>query len=1623
MAERISAVERFKKLGEKPAEKPVASSAATTTKPKASALDRFNKFSGDGKNPEAPGYSTWGGRTTSGSAALVTPSSPPPETPSGTKTFAAGPRRSAVEPAKAGVITNAKISTPEKPLVQKVAEKGAGIVMKNVIETVLGGPSFVAMPEEIKRNTFSADEQKITEATKRGFTMGVDQYKRLGSRADSFVGTMLDSRTSSTDRWKTTIDLGSSLIVDAGGAVFNAALEVIGSSPAGSFGKQNLEQAMTFISENAGEAASYGSKYLPISEETRKKLDPSIREFAGALAIMATFGLAGKAGAKISKIDRFADTLGMERVVDEKGEARKVTPVEVQEAFKTASDQVIAEGVDVDAKMDVLKSAEATMTSYAELGPERFDAEVQPQLDQFEAKGEKILEDVRGMAEEGVAQTKADAVEGVLKDPITPATRSALQKFDKDMQFAFEQEVFDMNSKNDPNLAKQAAESAVNYERFADPFDDRPAYFDVQKNTIRLNEATIAKTLDALMQGKVLKIGEGRLVSTIRKIAGESFESLKKRYEQELVRHESAHAKTITPEDAARLETALRSGDKVSAEKIRVDLEERASKYVIESADKLTPEIDRGLDAMIARRQIIDNSRATLDSFKFEATEREGAYQRWRDIVRRNDNYEKMNFDEFEAQMKKSPAYKDKSVKSLFEDGLDRGDAATGVVRFNNLFNQFQKRFAEEKKVRADYKRAKAEQKTLFPEAEKMDKRTRTAVNRAIKAEIREQKLQGKVRGLELAKLRERIRRRLEKEVTQEKFDRMSKQQQESFARKEKRREITALLKRARPDRTKGGQLKGKFTAEKQAILDKVEKMTKMDRNEAVSSVMREVEEWRAKNPDDVYLPEELALNVDISEVSGLKNQSLEQLARTEAFIRSVMKEGADTRADALAARRSLQAETKANTLTNLTGSEKGLSPNTRAVIESGKIKGVKAISAWWDTGMLSEFAKALGPEVEKLSKKTGNLADIEKAHIARKSASVENIGEELYGRDWQREYYQDMRRDVDLGEAVFANGEKGKVRTSRLEAMAIYAGLRDGKFKTNLFDAKGNAWTREIANKVLSVLDSRDKQMIERVVEETYAGQYSRFAEAAETRNGIALGKVENYAGPIRYEMDMAKKPDETPADILMDGIRRRLGVSTAGIQSRTGFTGKMRISIDPIADALNYVRQTEHYIQMADKMGDWDAIVRDGDIARAAITKYGQNFWNGFKAHVEDVRKGGIVREQQIAFNRWLQNRQGDISGALIAKPSVWAGQFSSIAQFRAEAKTGGNFWRGVRNFKETAPLLKKYAPAVEARTLQTAAEYVASFEGKRGPIRRGIESWKKLMSKPLEGADKITTTLGASGIFNDRVEYYSKRGRSLEEARIAAGEDVGEIITRTQSTRSYLGKSNLEKRTGIGQVFTTLRNQPNKIARAGVNAIMDWKDKKISTKEMLNFVYWNNVVQPTMYYTMRYATKGAVAAISATFVGNVLGDEEGAEAITEKANSEGFMGGLAANMMNNATGFLVIGDLINLALENGVRGKNYEFRPSVLQAIGDDFASAAVQFGAGDWDEATVLGIRAMSRMYGIGDPGDVLKTMLTTMSKKNTADKAAEKKTPGGRAKAAATRKANAAKKRQAATAKK
>lgn len=1519
------------------------------------------------------------------------------------------PKEPAPIVSKAVAPTNANlkkttISAPEEKKPSKLAKVAMGV--NNLVKGFVGNlnPAMTFAPDLTKKS--AADTLKDTAiAAKNSIVNAKDAYVRFGTKLKDLATVSYNSKASMADRSAAAIDAAASALADVGGATFQVGLDAAaGYSP--KF-KKMKEAALDKPIQKTSEAVDVGSKKLvqalPVSEQAKQKLEGPVSRLASAGIITLLMHKASKAagvGAGVKKpvvespVKPFTDVLGIKH---DAGSVLKESAVDA--AYKKASENAINRGgskEQIQARLDVVDSAYGVAKSYAQKGEQRFIAEDLPKLQELQPQAEAVLKSIQDGAANTEANSKAATVDSVLRSEATAESRAQLKNFDKDMQFAFEQELLDLNKRNEGVLseaAQKGVEAAL--ERISDAADDRPAHYDVLANTIRLNEPVIRKTIDALWQGKTLKIGEGKLVDVFVKRAGESLEDLKTRYEKALVDHEVAHAKTIDPADAARLQLALKTGDTVTAKRLRTDLEERASRYVVEEARKGIDEaVNKAVDTKIAQIEAKRSIKDKIEALKYPEPVKEDAYKEWKKIVSREKGMERATYDEIQSRVG------EKKANALFEDALSRGDG-NGPMRFDDLINDFQTRFAKEQNVKAEVSRLRDALKQGEGKSPSAFENRR--VNRIISEELRKNTT-GNASDVSKA-----VKDRLESDNALKIYQSLSEKGKLKADRSAMMKSIMKDVRRARPTRTKGGTLKGKMTPADQAIMDNVTKVLQRDRGEVLNEAMQKVIDWRKGNPEKIELPQDIVDLVDVAETAGIRQQSMEQLKATQDYIRTIVQGGIEKNKEKLAAQREKRAKLIENAQEYVSGSKEGLPPETMArLTEDGKVK-TAANTFWWDTSPAFDFAKALGKGTERLMSETINAAAKVRQRVSQVDNVIENVGRRLYGEDFANEFYQKMHEQVDLGKMELKNGKTADIRTTRHQAMGIYAGLKDAKFKENLTSAEGNAWTPEIIKKVTDVLKPEDKEFIDSVVKETYQGQYGRFSQAVMDRNNIQLGKIENYAGSLRYVKNLAKNVDESASDVLVDGLRRKLGLTEKTVKSRTNFIGELRLSDNPVADALQYTKNTEHYIQMGDIVSKWDAIVNDDNLIRSMESKYGKEFVNNLKMHVEDIRAGGITKERQIAGNTAFQRWNGNISGALIANPSVWVGQLSSIAQFRAEAKSSKAFWKGVRNYKELVPLLKEHAPALDARTLESTAELASRFEGRKGKFGRGLDKIKQKLAVPLEKMDAITSTLGSAGIFNDRAEYYKSIGRSTKDAYRLAGQDVAKTITNTQSTRDYLGKSNLEKRSGVGQAITTLRNQPNKVFRAGINAIADYRAGKINRKELASFLAWNNVMQPTLYYSLRYGTKGVMSLLTAGAL-SAIGQSKAAEEVKKKAfegGAKGFAEGLGASIFTNATGAFGVGDVLNLALENGLRGKNYELRPSVVQAVFDDIASVTTQASAGDLDEAALYGIRALSRSYGLGDPGDLIKTTLTTLSAKNKDRKAEEKKTP--EAKAAARQK--------------
>lgn len=1339
--------------------------------------------------------------------------------------------------------------------------------------------------------------------------------------------------------------------------------------------------------------------------------------------LWAVFAGTAKAGSKVKGVRDVRSATDMVKPMHEQlgvdtkttllGQVKKVDDAQLRTSYKNTLDRIAAEGgPDVAVKMDIADTAYRMSKDYNDMGPAGFAAKWDPLFEQAQIAGEQLNAKALEKMDDIEVKTKGQAVAEAIHAPVTNKTLREIRTFDPDMQLAFESELVRMGDEKFPSIQERAAKDGVAVKNIADKLDPRPAHYDIETGELRFNDTAINETMRGLAEGKILRIGEGKQTRVFRMRDGESIGAAKQRLMDTMYDHEVAHIKTITPDDIAQMRAAKSTGDMTKFNEIRKDLEQRAESFRFEKGREISQEQFAALDESLSRTQNLEDVRAEMRDLQYKSKAQEASYQDWRKTrTEPNADYQ-MRFDK-EVALRKKLGEAKSAYRKATPDAI-RGAIERTVAREKGKLSVERAKLGD----KADVKTRKLEVRLLRERilrrlekqnikqnfetkkqaiVEKFNKRGEA--QQIIKDYMIENRVPKAVRGSFIAQLKN-----AKNATDATKVIDSIREQYSKYERKETRGRIMKLMEKTKVERQASGLNKGKFTAEVQRKLDKINKLLKEDRQIMMGAVMKEVDQFWKDNPNAVELPDAIAAKLELAEMSGLKSQTVAQLQNTEASIRGLIEEGKTERQMKMDERRRVDDNFVRN------ANEQSLGRTDKPLETQADIKVMqKAINdsvarGWWNSSQpLGILVRRLGGVVSQLASETVGAVDRAAGRLADAGKNLEAKLQATYGKKWNDTVHKMATEQFDLGDMTDANGNTVRVRTTKMQAMDLYNALLDKDKAAALLDKDGNGYSPAIIDGMLSVLDESDKRMAD-YIRESYAEIYPEMQKVFEEHTGVPLGNVENYSGHARWEGMAERFAEMNPLEsILKDSDNRRLSTSPIAVKTRSGFTGKLKLSDNPFADLMQYRQKVGHYIETAEQAARWRKLVSDSTFRDGILKKYGKEYMDGLDYHVANIERGGADLKKMSRLQRGFYELSQQVSGALIANPRVWMGQLSSLPQFTGETvRLGGSkgaWLRGARKVKANAALLDKYVPTLKARYMDAPAEIVARFGGDRGKFRRGMEKFKKGQGAITEAFDKFTTMRGASGMFESMTEFYQSKGHDLSRAYELAGQDVARMVADTQSTKSFLGKSRLETQTSWLQPMTALQNQPNKIAHSMVQAIADVKTGKLTKAKAAEYLVWTGVIQPAMYYGLRAGTTVAMSSALYAFLKSVGADEE-AEKVKAKAEKkrqeESVAQGVAGAMFSNATGFLVAGDVIMTMQNNLIGGKNYELRPSLSDVAIDDIMGAIEQWNAGDIDEAAALSVRSISRANGIGDPLGLINAYLAAASEKNKTRKAEEKK---------------------------
>lgn len=1244
-------------------------------------------------------------------------------------------------------------------------------------------------------------------------------------------------------------------------------------------------------------------------------------------------------------LNPMAQVLGIELKSTPDGIVKLPSVEDLRKAYKESLYQASSTGGPLaQSKMDTIDTAYKMANDYQTLGANGFNKKWDPIVSRGVQVADAVTEQVRTKLEDFSQNKQAETIREVVEEPATRATRRKLVDLDEAGQLAFESEIVRMNDELNPKHTDDAGKQGYTFERKSDPTDRRPAYYDIEQNKVVFNEDMIRKSLDEIWKDNVIRVGEGKMTTVFRKKPGETFEMMKSRFEDTLLKHEVAHAETITPEDVAQMRAARETGDTAKLEQLRSVLEEKANKWNVERPERIPNDMASEVDSVI--RRVEDKQFGRTQKEKLVVSQ-EVARASKREI----------------RKMNRELSYQDKNLRR--KDVRLLRERITRRLEGQVLKEKFKK---AETVLKDKFNNKKLAQQTVvdFMRSAGVPKEVRAKFLVAIKNAATPEDAAG-------------ILKEVKKAWTE-------------VERKKEVGKIKELLDAVKPERRESGVYAGKMDADTQRKVNQIGKTLEKPRNEINKEIVEKVDKFYAENPNATELSPELSGEIAQLELGGIKGQTLQQLRRTYDEIYSLIQNGKTNRELKLSREARLR-EGMLQTIRNeLTGS-----PNEKIELQPSKqvldkIKGEGWLQTIYnDSGLLSSLARRVSSKMWSLAKDTVQRQSTADLAYVRRQKNFTGKMQEIYGGDWAQKFSEIIGKQEELGMMIDKNGKSVPVRATRGYAMDLYNLLKDQYAAKRLRSENGNALTEDIINKVLGILTPEDKALADHI-SSLYKDDHPGVAKAYADRNGVDLGYVEGYGGPLAFET--AKKPDNAPTfveELIQDSNIRKSGVSPKAIKSRNGYTGRLLVNSNPITKYLTYNRRINHYIEMGDVIKKWDAIISDPTIKSALAEKYGASFTKSLEYQIKNVTRGSLESIADSTAQK-VAGLVSNISQSLIMNPRVVAGQFSAVTNFVAEAHSKKAFLEGVRNRKANIELLKKYAPAVEVRLSKTPSELMATLTSETTAVSRAKQKVQEVLAAPLEKADEVTTLLGASGLFEDRVQFYGKKGFDLEKSRQLAGRDVSEMVVRTQSGRNYLAKSSLENSSGIVSTLTQLRNQPIKTTRGTIDMVKLYKEGRVSKKELGSFLFWNDVIQPLAYYSSR-ATANAAILGTAYVAAKTLGADKAADKFREKLKREraNFVGGNAFAMVDNVVGGVpLIGDVVVAAARNLLFSANQEIRPGVISALTDEVFGMIEQLKTGDLDESALMGLRMYLRSKGLSDYG-AIELIRTAFAAGNEAEK--------------------------------
>jgi len=664
----------------------------------------------------------------------------------------------------------------------------------------------------------------------------------------------------------------------------------------------------------------------------------------------------------------------------------------------------------------------------------------------------------------------------------------------------------------------------------------------------------------------------------------------------------------------------------------------------------------------------------------------------------------------------------------------------------------------------------------------------------------------------------------------------MANRLSEQYNQRLLREKIALELKRGAP-RTQGGKAKGKFTAEIQQSLDHIQFELDFGRVENREEIRKDIGELVEKLQDSsVSLKEQGRVLEEINKIKyhGFNGMYAKELQGVLDDIIEIKKNGRVQARIKQLERLERIAAYREDFVAILSGG-KGLKPGTESLpgeqlnIDKPVLGWTLGLSHWGELmDMLSVRDKGTKPGESELSNVMRELVwtptNAEALGVSEVEQEIFDGAKEIFGETFDKDIMH-LSDEITIGPVQNFVAQNVTLKMTRDAAIKKYMEMQDPTLDATFVggisdegDTWGMLWSDSVMQSVTDSLSAKEKKWAHWQLD-FYRRYYNTVNEVYRRVYGVDL-PFNPFYSPINRDV----VGGEVPEIVAMAQDRMNFANPTnRSLKVRQGSIKKLKF-VGATETMLYHVRKMEHFKAWAESMNELRSIFRDTEITTAIKQFSSIQAVREIHYHIDSFARGGTAMDQT---KKWMNTLRGNITGALIARPSVPFKQPLSLPVY--VNLYGQNGLAGMADFLQTSDgktpmekfewmrdnnqLLRNRWAGGHERDIKDMLKqnWAREMTGRKSLI-------KVMSSFAIHQFDKGTTVLGTwSGYQN-----YKKAGMSDIDALNRAAIDTFE----TQPSSELPSLSRFQTESSWSKLWTTFSNQPIKYLNMLNGAIRNLK-----------------------------------------------------------------------------------------------------------------------------------------------------------------------------------------------------